>query len=305
MASSQSDDYTHDHHQPKKEPGQSSSDGSDSPPPGGPSRATGYPPPMGYAPPMMYPPPGQYPYPPPAGQPVGYPNYNNGYNNNYPYAQAPPTAYYNTQMYQTQPECRINGFLRGIIGGLVFLLILTCAISIFMWIILRPVIPVFHVNNLSVSNFNLSSSPTFHANWDANITVGNPNTKLKVYFDQIEVFIYYNEDDLLATSFSNPFFLETGGNSVVQAKLEANNADRKQAGVGSWVVDKMAKDKSTTGNVTFDIRMALWSTFKSGSWWARHVTIRVYCEDLVVSFMGNSGTANFANGKSKDCLVFA
>ncbi|KAF2321224.1 hypothetical protein GH714_035755 [Hevea brasiliensis] len=77
----------------------------------------------------------------------------------------------------------------------------------------------------------------------------------------------------------------------MQAKLASNNSDHSQAGVGSWVVERMAEDRnSSSGKLTFNLRIALWTTFKSGSWWARHVTIRVYCENLEIGFEGETAS---------------
>ncbi|OAY42985.1 NDR1/HIN1-like protein 10 [Manihot esculenta] len=297
MAASQSDP----HQPPKKESGQTSSDGDDPSLPAN-SPATSYPPMVGYPPPMGYPP-AQSGYPP-YGQP-GYQGYNNGYNNNYPYAQAPPAAYYNHVIYQQQQENQVSGFVRAVVGGLFLLVILMCMSSIIVWLILRPVVPIFRINTFSVSNFSTVSS--FSAKWDANVTVENPNTKLKVYFDQVEAYLYYEDDNLLATSFANPFFLETNNKTVMETTLVSNNSDRRQAGVGSWVVEKMVEErKSNKGKLSFNLRFALWTTFKSGTWWARHVNMRVYCESLEVGFVGNTGNGKYTNDDiTSECLVFA
>ncbi|KAJ9181306.1 hypothetical protein P3X46_009446 [Hevea brasiliensis] len=290
MAASQSDQ----NHQLKKESGQASSDGNDHSPAEN-SPATGYPPTMGYHPSMGYPL-GQSGYPPPG--------YNNGYNNHYLYAQAPPAGYYNPDMYQPQPGYRASGFVRGIVGGLVFFIIFICISTIIIWLILRPAIPIFHVDTFTVSNFNASSS-SFEANWDANITVKNPNTKLKAYFDQVEVNVYY-EDNLLAKSFANPFQLETKQDTVMQAKLASDNSDHSQTGVGSRVVERMTEDRNSSNRkLSFNLRVALWTTFKSGTWWARHINVRVYCENLEVGFVGNTSDGKLSNDKTSDCLVFA
>ncbi|XP_050229297.1 NDR1/HIN1-like protein 10 [Mercurialis annua] len=314
---------SHDHRQPRRERSHSSiSSHYESPQAGSPPPTTVFPPPLVYLPSSLgyQPPQGQHPYaiPPPLPPPLppsplspqpprGFiNNYNliRTHNNNSPYQQPAASSYFSSQLFLTQQhESQVSGFVRAIIGTVILILSITCVTSIIMWLFLRPLVPAFRINNFSVSNFDATSSRTFTATWDANITVENPNTKLKVHFDQIQTYVYYSGDDVLQSSHSDPFAVDRKANRVFRTTLEVNGSD---TGVGSWVVESMLKDKSSTGNVTFDIRMALWSIFKSGSWWARHVTIRVYCENLVVSFIGNSGNGTFDhNGMPKDCLVFA
>lgn len=289
------------HQQPKKQAGQASD--SDHPPPGSHSpvaaAATGYPPAMGYPSAMGYPPGHHQPgYPPP-----NYHGYANVHQyNNYPYAQAPPATYYNHQSHHHQEAYQPRGFARGMFIGLILLLIFMCIGSVIMWIVIRPEIPSFQVDNFSVSNFNALPPNIFTANWDANVTVRNSNTKLKVFFYQIQSFVYYEDDELLASSFLQPFSMDIKTTEAMKAKFWANSTD--QIIVETDVVDKLAKDR-TTGTVRFSLRMVLWTTLKSGSWWTRHTTMRVYCEDLQVGFVGATGNGNLANGQVMDCTVFA
>ncbi|KAG2329184.1 hypothetical protein Bca52824_000364 [Brassica carinata] len=105
----------------------------------------------------------------------------------YAYAQAPPASYYGSYPAQQNPVYQRpapSGFFRGILTGLIVLVVLLC-ISTTITFVLRPQIPVFSVTSFSVSNFNLTG-PVFSAQWTANLTVENPNTKLNGYFDRIK-----------------------------------------------------------------------------------------------------------------------
>ncbi|KAB5552941.1 hypothetical protein DKX38_010252 [Salix brachista] len=169
-----------------------------------------------------------------------------------------------------------------------------------MWLVLSPQLPVFHVDNFSVSNFN-ATLPTFTANWEANLTVRNPNTKLTIEFGELQNFVFYEEDYLLASATApRPFSLETRTSGVINAKLSANNKDNL---VENWVLDKLAKERSN-GSVSFNFRMLFWTTFRSGLWWKRHLSMKVLCEDIQVSFVGASGYGNIAANGGRDCLVF-
>ncbi|GAV57323.1 LEA_2 domain-containing protein [Cephalotus follicularis] len=264
--------------EPKKElTGQPPSDRS---PPNPPPVVTGYPPVMGYPPPYQ-----------------GY-GHANGYNQ-YPHTQPPPAAYdHNVSAYQAQPPRGSSGFARGILVALSLLVVFACLSSIVTWIVLRPEIPIFHVDAFSVSGFN-ASTPRFVANWEANLTVDNPNTRLKVYVQQIQSFIYFDDDEILASSLLDPFSMDTKGKATIFAKTKTD-------GSGQALVEDLSKARDK-GTMSFSLRFVVLSTFKSSgssSWWIKHVSMRVYCEDLEVAFVGATGNGALAPGKAKDCLVF-
>ncbi|KAJ7971660.1 Late embryogenesis abundant (LEA) hydroxyproline-rich glycoprotein family [Quillaja saponaria] len=262
------------------------------PPP--PQPTTGqYPPPGNYLPPHMmgYPPAMGYP---PHPQYVGYPPH--GYP--YPQNQPLPPAYYATQPgYQSSS----SGFFRSFIICSTLILVLFFTISLMLSLVLHPQLPNFKVDALFVSNLNTSNS-NLTANWDANITVENPNKKLKAYFTNVQTNMYHNED-IVSVIYASPFELDTKQTTVVNVKLTTNPSN--QVMVARWVVDEMAKERGT-GTVTFNLRMQLRSEFKSGELSSRGVVLRVFCEDLEVQFQGTTGNGalNYNGGKSKDCIVY-
>ncbi|KAF5750577.1 hypothetical protein HS088_TW03G00916 [Tripterygium wilfordii] len=279
-----------DQDQPRKESGNSSSSDVNHNP-SGQSPATVYPPTMGYPPAMGYPP-GQpgYPYP-------GYNQYH--HHHQHPYTQPPPAAYYNPQAAYYQQQAKSSGLVRGILSAIILVVVLSCMTTIITSLVLRPQIPEFRLETFSVSNF--STKPGFTANWEGNFTIENPNHKLRVYGDRIESFVFYNHDEILASSDMAPFKLDTGEKMMTQTKLSANNTDHGELVVGVAVVDDMAEERSG-GSVKFSLRLMVWSTFKSG-WWTRHIDMRVYCEDLKVVFDGVTGNGKLTDNKPMDCTV--
>lgn len=132
------------------------------------------------------------------------------------------------------------------------------------------------------------------------MTVDNPNHKLKVYFDRVQSFVYYGED-FLSSSSVDPMFLNTKARDVMKLKLSTNNTDRHV--VGDWVLDDMMRERND-GTVKFNVRMLVFSTFKSGVWWTRQATLKVFCEDLKVDFVGNAMNGTLAGGKTDQCMVY-
>ncbi|CAN6878201.1 unnamed protein product [Brassica oleracea] len=267
--------------------------------------------------PQSQPPPSQtqqQSYPPVMGFPgypqAPYPNYPNPpYNHNqYAYAQAPPASYYGSSyppqqnpVYQTPPP---SGFFRGILTGLVVIAVFLCISTTITWLVLRPQIPVFSVTNFSVSNFNLTE-PVFSAQFTANLTVENPNTKLTSYFNRIQGFIYNQnavaEEDFLAMEYFQPVYVETKKSVLIGETL--TSGEKGQRKVPSWVVEEMKKERDT-GTVSFNLWMAVSVTFKTDGWSARERGLKVFCGKLKVAFEGGSGNGAVLLPKPLPCLVY-
>ncbi|CAN0847471.1 hypothetical protein LINGRAHAP2_LOCUS4997 [Linum grandiflorum] len=246
---------------------------------------------MGYPPYMAYHHPNQYPSPP-----SGY-NYNYAHYN-YP-TQAPPAAYYNNN-YPTQQELEAAaGFARGFLIGMMLLFFFIFLSTIIMWVVLRPEVPEFKVQSLSVTNFNAKSN-TFAGAWDANVTACNPNTKIRLFFNQIETFMFFGDEEL-ASSYADPFTLDIGAGAALTAKMAANRSADGGEDEGE-AMEKMAEELGK-GAVEFNLRMAAWTTFRSDSWWTRRSTVRIFCEELKVGFVGKSGNGSLVPDGNRDCLV--
>ncbi|CAN8254682.1 unnamed protein product [Cochlearia groenlandica] len=280
---------------PNSDPGQTSERDTHQPPPPPPQTQTQpYPPVMGY----------------PGYSQAPYPNYPNApYNHQqYAYAQAPPASYYGSsypvQQNPVYQRPAPSSFFRGILTGLIVLVVLLCVSTTITWLVLRPQIPVFSVTNFSVSNFNVTG-PVFSAQWTANLTVENPNTKLKGYFDRIQGFVYNQnangEDDFLATAFFQPVYVETKKSVSIGETLTTGEKEKPK--VPSWVGEEMKKERET-GTVSFDLRMVVWVTFKTEGWAARERGLKVLCGKLKVAFDGGSGNGAVLLPKPLPCFVY-
>ncbi|GLT90109.1 hypothetical protein SLE2022_080610 [Rubroshorea leprosula] len=232
-------------------------------------------------------------------QPEQYPPnyYHNGYNQ-CAYAQPPPASYYYQQNYTN--DRRATEFIRGFLCVIFFFIFLVCILSITTWIILHPEIPTFHVESMSVSNFNTSTP--FTANFNATIVVDNSNKKMRIYFDRIQSSVYYDDSNPVGFAYSTPLYLEKGTKTTMGVQISTNGSVEQSVPI--WVVQEMEKERNTRGSVTFSLRFSIWSTFKSGTWWMRHMSMRVFCGDLKVDFGAGSGTGNLAAEKRDNCWIY-
>lgn len=175
-----------------------------------------------------------------------------------------------------------------------------------MFLIARPKFPIFHVETLAVTNFSVANDD-FTSAWDINLVVENRNFGANVHFDRIQSFIYFNTDDLLASShFDHPtkdVTVKANEKGTIDIKL--STADYKQSvpAPGKRVMEEMRNIRET-GVVPFSLRAFAWSQIETGLFYTetKHIQSRIICEDLKVHFEGDTGNGKL-NGKSKDCVV--
>ncbi|XVE86896.1 hypothetical protein DITRI_Ditri18aG0072400 [Diplodiscus trichospermus] len=96
--------------------------------------------------------------------------------------------------------------------------ILLYSLKMFMAFLLCPQTPIIQLNNLLVSNFNVSNS-NLAAMWSANLTIYNPNIALSVQMNQIEASILYKYDNALSLTSIDDFELGFGERKDVYVKL--------------------------------------------------------------------------------------
>ncbi|XP_047327690.1 NDR1/HIN1-like protein 1 [Impatiens glandulifera] len=244
-------------------------------------------------------------YPPPPPPQTSNQNGHSNAGTAYPYAaplhtqQNPayynPNPYYNTQPYDDHRAL----FLRRVFTIVVAAFIIAGSIAFIIWLILRPQLPDVRIDSLSVTNLNLSSSPSssISGNWDVRFTFRNPNGKITLYYDRIEGYVYYQRVSLSETTVP-PFFQGKRDESPARATFAASSAFIEKP-----VSDGMIEDKGR-GAVTFNVRLSTRVQFKAGLWWTRRRFVRVYCGDLRVGFSSNSSSneGNLTSG-ARECKV--
>ncbi|GAB4856291.1 yls9-like [Ancistrocladus abbreviatus] len=101
--------------------------------------------------------------------------------------------------------CLLSCILKIIFAILVIIGLIVLA----FWLIVRPHEVKFHTSNAVLTQFNLSSNTgtadTLHYNLALNLTIRNPNNHIGIYYDNIEVRGYYNDQRFGYTSVS-PFY---------------------------------------------------------------------------------------------------
>lgn len=91
-------------------------------------------------------------------------------------------------------------FRRIIAGILIFLLVALITILL-IWAILRPTKPKFILQDATIYAFNVSTPNFLTSNFQVTLTSRNPNDKIGVYYDKLDVYATYrNQQITLRTS---------------------------------------------------------------------------------------------------------
>ncbi|KAK9068109.1 hypothetical protein SSX86_012220 [Deinandra increscens subsp. villosa] len=234
-----------------------------------------------------------------AHHPNGYPNTATAYpypappppNNQASYFHVAGNPYYSNPYASQQRATFVHRFFAFLIGSI----LITGIIVFIMWLVLRPQIPQFRVETLTLSNFNVSTNSLISGNWDARFVARNPNSKITLYYDQIEAAIFYKSDSISETTLP-PF---------VQGKKNETTIRATFASLTAYLDGRDSiNGERDHGKVNFNLRMMTRVRFQAGSWWARRRILRVYCPNLTIGVSANSGNGTLVGG-SKQCNVGA
>lgn len=115
---------------------------------------------------------------------------------------------------------------------------------IILSIIISPSNIKFHITDVSLTKFNLTSDNILYYNFKVNITIRNPNNNVIVYYRKINAIAWYKDNDFgyvsltpfdqghKNTTFLNPIVFE--GNSVIKLKRQQLDEYNDETSLGIY-----------------------------------------------------------------------
>ena len=159
---------------------------------------------------------------------------------------------------------------------LVFI-ILVCIAVLITWLVVMPKRLKYSVEDAATHNFNITDANYLHANFDFTIRAYNPNHKVSIYYDTVEVSVRY-EGQTLATNAVHPFFQSHKNVTSLQVRLTAQTV----ALYGT--VPKDLRLEKTSGDIELDVLVRARIRFKVGKWESQHRHMRILCSPVLVHF---------------------
>lgn len=94
-------------------------------------------------------------------------------------------------------DCKRRKILRTLFAGTLIFLFLVLLAILLIWAILRPTKPTFVLQDATVFAFNVSSPPNLlSTNIQITIASRNPNGKIGIYYDRLEVYATYHDQQI-------------------------------------------------------------------------------------------------------------
>lgn len=187
---------------------------------------------------------------------------------------AQPLTQSQPQATKTKPKTSILRYIAMII---LFLIILVGVAVLIIWLVLKPKHLQYSVEDAAIHNFNLTDANHLYANFDFTIRSNNPNSKVSIYYDSIEVSVRY-EDQTLATNAIQPFFQPHKNVTRMHVRLTAQTVALYDS------VPKDLKLEKTSGDIALDVFIRAKIRFKVGVWKSKHRVLKVFCSNLLVNF---------------------
>ncbi|MCL7024426.1 hypothetical protein MKW94_030898 [Papaver nudicaule] len=139
-----------------------------------------------------------------------------------------------------------------------------------VWLILRPINHLnFHVQDATLTQFNVTENNMLHYNLAVALNLRNPNTKIGVYYDQIEARAFYDGqrfDSVMLT----PFYQGHKNTTILRPVFSGQRLLPNVQG-------EFNKDKSD-GKFNIQVKLYLHMRFKAGVVKTTKFKPRVKCD---------------------------
>ncbi|XP_049411894.1 uncharacterized protein At1g08160-like [Solanum stenotomum] len=143
-----------------------------------------------------------------------------------------------------------------------------------IWLSVKPRRPIYSIENASLHNYNMTKNEHLYGNFNFTLKAYNPNSRVSIYYDSIEVKLFYNS---LQIAFNNAetFFQPHRNVTYLDLFLSAKDV----ALYGDIARD--LKTERTSGAVEVEIKVRAKIRFKVGIWKSSHRKLKLSCSPRV------------------------
>jgi len=197
-------------------------------------------------------------------------------------------------MHSKPPKRRRSCCCRFLCWTLSILLILMVAIGItvgIMYLVFRPKLPNYSVDQLRISQFNVSDNNTLSATFNVQITATNPNKKIGIYYEGGSHISALYKDTQLCEGSLPKFYQGHRNTTVLDLSLTGEAQD------ASSLTSRIQEQLQQTNNIPLDLKVNQPVRVKLGKLKLFKVKFRVRCKLLV----DNLGASNDISISSSSC----
>ncbi|KAD7117942.1 hypothetical protein R6Q59_005037 [Mikania micrantha] len=196
---------------------------------------------------------------------------------------------YNTHQVQDSLATRVTKLICAVFLSIFFTVGL---VTFILWLSLRPHRPRFHIHeftfpSLTEPNGFSTAQITF------NLTARNPNLEIGIYYDTVNLTLYYRDQTIAQTPLLFPFYQSPKNTAIIYGTLSRPTLKIDKA---RWMQFLAARKQ---GAVAFRVDVVSSIRFKVSTWDSRRHKMHANCEIRV----GSNGMLVAAD-KGKKCPVY-
>ncbi|OIT02634.1 PREDICTED: protein YLS9-like [Nicotiana attenuata] len=167
------------------------------------------------------------------------------------------------------------------ISLIILLLIIIAAIGGILYLVFKPKIPQYSVDNLRISDLRLNFDMSLYARFNVRITAVNPNKKIGIYYEKgSRLSVWYKNTQLCQGSIPK-FYQGHQNKTVLDVALTG------QSQYGNTLMSAI-QEAAQTGRIPLDLKIKVPVSVKLGKLKLRKVKILGDCLLIVDSLSANS-----------------
>ncbi|KAJ3703609.1 hypothetical protein LUZ61_007314 [Rhynchospora tenuis] len=184
-------------------------------------------------------------------------------------------------------ECERRRFYRRLCAFLLILVIIVLFIILIVWLSLRPTKPRFYIQDASVRELNVSaSSDMLSSILQVTIATRNPNDRIGIYYDRIDVYATYKYQQITLPAQLPPVY--QGHNDIDVWSPYLYGAD---VPIAPFLGNSILQD-CQAGFILIHVKVDGRIRWKVGSWISGHYHLFVTCPAFLVT-QGNTQSFRF------------
>lgn len=159
--------------------------------------------------------------------------------------------------------------------SLLTLLIIVGIVVLIIWLVLRPHKMSYSIENSSIHDYNLTNNNHLNANFKFTLRAYNPNKRVSIYYDYIEVKLFFNSQPIAFNNIVEPFYQPHRNVTHLNVSLPVNDVA---------IYGDIARDFKTQrsgGEVEVEMKIKAKIRFKVGAWKSGHRKLKILCTPRV------------------------
>ncbi|KAI3823893.1 hypothetical protein L1987_05338 [Smallanthus sonchifolius] len=196
---------------------------------------------------------------------------------------------YNAHQVQESLTTRVTKLICAVFLSILFTVGL---VTFVLWLSLRPHRPRFHIHEFSIPSL-AEPNGLSTARVTFNVTARNPNLEIGIYYDTVNLTLYYQDQVIATTPLLFPFYQSPKNTAIIYGKLSGPTLKIDNA---RWMRFFAARKR---GVVPFRLDVASSIRFKVSTWDSRRHKMHANCEIGV----GSNGML-LAGDIGKKCPVY-